>query len=118
MRSLRGWGIVALASLSAALFANELILDLQLGPQEGRSLECREPTQFWGYFERCRGIEEHMFWVAGVSALAAIVATSLLMRRRPIARPLGPVLVAGVLAFAGVLGWGYLFEMSPLPDNV
>lgn len=106
------------ASAFAALSANELILDLQLAPHEGRLLACRDPSPFWAHFERCRGIEEHMFWVAAIAAVTATVSMALVVKRSRVRPGSASVIAASLLAFGAVVTWGFFFEIGSLPDNV
>ncbi len=113
--------LVAVVSVGVAPAFNQIVMDVQREPGTARTLNCRDPSPFWATFERCEGQEHHLFWVAGLTALAAggfaallqvnlerLVTSTSIMRRASGAW----VAAAAALGFVGVLAWAFVAEIG------
>lgn len=114
---------MVVVSVAAALLFNEIVVDAQHESGTGQTLACREPSPFWDNFERCKGEEEHLFWVAGLTAIVGAGTAALAHRglSQGTAQRRGSrstwIVAAGLAAFAGIVLWAFLYEINALPPE-
>jgi hypothetical protein len=115
--------VIVVVSVTTAFVTNELVLDLQSEPGTGQTLNCVDPSAFWATFEDCQGQEEHLFWVASLTVLVTGATTRLLSQSRRRSSEGGShgaalaTIGASALAFAGVLLWGFFYDIRYLPPD-